>query len=608
AGHVSVTLKVGDSLYRVERHLKQKGGEVVHDACYFSDKEGRTRISPSDLKEKMVSLLGFNEPTHPKAESLVYRYAVFTPQERMKDILTQNAEERLHVIRRVLGAQTYQAAAENSSILEKRINRQAYGKKKSSEDLADKQRDLSMKTQKLADLQRQIPALEEEAARTEQEVKSAESRWTELQDERRHLTEVAGRIPLLRRDVEELEAETSDDALQITRLQKRIEDEILPRIKAFALVETPRKPMKSLKETRASQQDALSQLRASRISAAADLSKANELISKGVCPYCGQLVSEDVSKRSAHLESEVARLDTETDSLSQQMAATDSDLTVAEEWEVAKADADRAAAEKKETEASVERLRTHQGDAMKRHSRAKAELAEAEEKAAEAKGVSARIDAIRQELDSKRASNREASDRLTRANAEKDDLVSRVSELEDEVRLKEAAAAESRKLTAHQEWVSDFFRPTVEEIERQTLAHAAASFNGHFQRFFASLVEDPDIFVRVREDFSPVFEREGFEQEYDALSGGERTSVALAYRFALNSVIGEDFSSTPELVILDEPTDGFSKEQIFKLRGLLAELHSRQVIIVSHERELESMADHIFRVEKSNGTSRVSEV
>ena len=82
--------------------------------------------------------------------------------------------------------------------------------------------------------------------------------------------------------------------------------------------------------------------------------------------------------------------------------------------------------------------------------------------------------------------------------------------------------------------------------------------------------------------------------------------MALAYRFALNSVIGEDFSSHPELVILDEPTDGFSKEQIYKMRGLLDELSSRQVIIVSHERELESMADHVFRVEKRNGTSSVT--
>ena len=44
------------------------------------------------------------------------------------------------------------------------------------------------------------------------------------------------------------------------------------------------------------------------------------------------------------------------------------------------------------------------------------------------------------------------------------------------------------------------------------------------------------------------------------------------------------------------------------MRGLLDELDSRQVILVSHEKELESMADHIFRVEKKNGSSVVSRV
>ena len=171
-----------------------------------------------------------------------------------------------------------------------------------------------------------------------------------------------------------------------------------------------------------------------------------------------------------------------------------------------------------------------------------------------------------------------------------------------------AARARSIHLGKYQSWLSLFFRPTVKLIESQTLIQAAARFNEHFQRFFASLVEDPDMVVRVKEDFTPVFERQGFEQAYEALSGGERTSMALAYRFALNSVVRESIMAQPELVILDEPTDGFSKEQVYKMRGLLEALGSKQVILVSHERELESMADHIFRVEKRSGTSVISSV
>ena len=60
------------------------------------------------------------------------------------------------------------------------------------------------------------------------------------------------------------------------------------------------------------------------------------------------------------------------------------------------------------------------------------------------------------------------------------------------------------------------------------------------------------------------------------------------------------------LLILDEPTDGFSKEQLGRVREILDELQSPQIIIVSHERELESFADQIFRVTKVDGESKIS--
>jgi len=59
------------------------------------------------------------------------------------------------------------------------------------------------------------------------------------------------------------------------------------------------------------------------------------------------------------------------------------------------------------------------------------------------------------------------------------------------------------------------------------------------------------------------------------------------------------------LLILDEPTDGFSKEQLFKIREILDELKCPQVIMVSHEKELESFADQVLRIEKKGGVSQI---
>ena len=134
-------------------------------------------------------------------------------------------------------------------------------------------------------------------------------------------------------------------------------------------------------------------------------------------------------------------------------------------------------------------------------------------------------------------------------------------------------------------------------------------FNQFFQQWFELLVEDPTKSARIDEDFSIIVEQDGYEQNVNYLSGGEKTSVALAYRLALNMIVRKVATSMESnLLILDEPTDGFSKEQLLKVQDILTELECPQVIIVSHERELESFADQIFRVSKERGISTITEV
>jgi exonuclease SbcC len=60
------------------------------------------------------------------------------------------------------------------------------------------------------------------------------------------------------------------------------------------------------------------------------------------------------------------------------------------------------------------------------------------------------------------------------------------------------------------------------------------------------------------------------------------------------------------LLILDEPTDGFSKNQLSKVKDVLREMNSEQIILVSHEAELETYVDNVFQISKSEGYSRVT--
>lgn len=99
----------------------------------------------------------------------------------------------------------------------------------------------------------------------------------------------------------------------------------------------------------------------------------------------------------------------------------------------------------------------------------------------------------------------------------------------------------------------------------------------------------------------------GYDSLFNDLSGGEKSAVSLAYRLALNKIINERYQEvkTKDLLILDEPTDGFSQEQINKMQDVFDNLNVRQMIIISHERTLDSFVSDVFTFSKINHKTKV---
>ncbi|MBI5390159.1 SMC family ATPase [Candidatus Woesearchaeota archaeon] len=186
-------------------------------------------------------------------------------------------------------------------------------------------------------------------------------------------------------------------------------------------------------------------------------------------------------------------------------------------------------------------------------------------------------------------------------------LKSMDSQLQPEIVEKEAIqskAAHERKLET---WTKDRFLPIVGVIEKHVLSTVYHEFNSSFRAWFSQLVDDPMLSVRLDDTFTPLLEQNGYETTIHNLSGGEKNALALAYRLALNRVVNQLVSSikTKNLLILDEPTDGFSSEQLENVRTVLRELKLQQIILVSHEAKIEGFVDHVVRVVKREGESWV---
>jgi exonuclease SbcC len=183
----------------------------------------------------------------------------------------------------------------------------------------------------------------------------------------------------------------------------------------------------------------------------------------------------------------------------------------------------------------------------------------------------------------------------------------RSDSLENEINEKQGAKKKVSEIAEMQNWIDNYFVELMAIMERQIMANIYWQFNELFKQWFEQLMEDDTISARIDENFTPIVEQNGYDTKIEFLSGGEKTSAALAYRLALNKVINKLVSHirTKDIIILDEPTDGFSSEQLDKVRNVLDELEMKQLILVSHENKIESFVNNVIRINKNEHESRV---
>jgi DNA repair protein SbcC/Rad50 len=156
--------------------------------------------------------------------------------------------------------------------------------------------------------------------------------------------------------------------------------------------------------------------------------------------------------------------------------------------------------------------------------------------------------------------------RIQHSELSKEVVKSKTSYMENKEKLKRDVFENKEKLDKKRildeylHWIDQYYLPSIVNIENHVLELLRRRFDDHFQDWFEILVDDPSLMVNVDESFSPRITRNTNVQDYAQLSGGERTSIALAYRLALNSIVREvSFDKPVDLLILDEPTEGFSK-------------------------------------------------
>jgi DNA repair protein SbcC/Rad50 len=591
---VEVALEVKGSRVRVKRGIKKKSGRVAQTKGSIEVDGVETDYSPSEMKPAILKILGFNEPEGARNTSVIYRYAVFTPQEEMKAVLNEKPDERLQTLRKVFGVEEYKSARDNAKTYSSQIKKKCEYLRGSTRGLEEDEKVVEELGEEKKELQKIVESAEQKKRSLSDSLEKAREKEAALQEKKSEAAAARESVNSLSTLVQRIES--SLESVKKERGELQIEKPEEPKKPA----ETPEELHKKWLKAR----ELATETKRKEAVLRAESKRKKDLAKQGRCPTCGQKISGEM----------VGDAESEAKKAEQLLKESVEAEARAAELEKRLDEARRLAQARKEFELRLEAAKKAEKRAVELKKRVEREEKELEEKRRELKQKKKEIKELSSSLKEWEQAKKElreseeAFSRLEKAlERAKAKLEEKDSLLNEKRKRLEKARSEKKRLTElleRVEWLDQKFVPTVENVEEEVLGVINREFDSQFRKWVFALLEGSELDARVDASFAPQITQDGYEQDVNALSGGEKTAVALAYRLALNELTRREYPALKEnLLILDEPTDGFSKEQLYKMRAVFDSING-QVIVVSHERELEAFADKVFRVVK-DGDSEI---
>ncbi|MBI4153928.1 SMC family ATPase [Candidatus Woesearchaeota archaeon] len=617
SGTVDVTFSLGKEDVRICRNLKRTASSVVQDAGFIEVNGVRKEATAVEIKQRVLELLHYPRELLTKNKALIYRYTVYTPQEEMKYILQCDPAERLEILRKVFGIDKYKRIVDNTKILAQAVKEKKKEVLASVADLPSLQTQLENSRKELAPLHEMIlqasQRLEQAKGMAEsalEAVSQLEAQTSAMREARRNAEMVSMLLEDKRRRELKLEHEKAEIGKAISLLQEELAGFTNTSLRERILEE--KKELGKVEEELQRIMLEIHSLQLKKEHAEHVMQKISAL---NTCPMCLQNV--EAGHKSALVQGEQEKIvDAEKKKeeiqykqreiqhlLTQKKGAIE--LLLQEESMLeAKRVKIRGLREKEEHFLHLEKESLQIRGESKLLENKKEELGK---QAQDTAPMEALLEEKKRILLHLQKEEREAY--LLRAEMElkKKSLERECAQTQQRIEEKETLRKKQDYLQQLQFWLEEHFITLMQNMEKSIMLKVHADFNSFFQKWFSMLVEKDVIAAALDESFTPRIQQNGYETEFDFLSGGEKTAACLAYRLALNQVINAmaGVIATKDLIILDEPTDGFSSEQLDRLRNVLEEINIGQIILVSHEPKIESFVQHVIRFDKKEHVSSV---
>lgn len=615
SGKVVLELDIGGKTVILERVLKRTK-TIGQEASSISVDNEKFEGSVTEIKDKVLKLL--NYPSEfAKKTNLLYKFTVYTPQEEMKQIILDSAETRLNTLRHIFGIDKYKKIEENLSVFNSKLREEIRNKEGQLSDVEGIKRSLETMKESILNLEKEkekensvLQEKAEQRKRAEQDSKEMGDKVKEKEvlekEKEKSLVMLANKKEIsldLGKQIQKIELDISEGRKTIFD-EKKLQD----------LIET----ISRNKEQEKNLQENVIKL-TSQINSLNEKKREGDYIHEKIsnlqkCPTCLQEVDEDYKKNIfKKIESEIKVTEEKLLEIEKQKAMASESLgslkkqielleNKRSEEEIKKIKLESLKEKEKSLVEIMRKKKQNDSDVelMLKHTKSLGECI------GNLLKFTALFENKQKQIEQARQEEKLQEIRVAEISKEISLTYESIRDIEKKIKEKQELKKKVDYLKELENWLSSKFLNLVLFTEKNVMLKLREEFSNLFSQWFSVLVPE-GLSARLDEQFSPIMEQQGYELSYAYLSGGERTAVALAYRLALNQVINSLLSKikTSDLIILDEPTDGFSETQLDRIRDVLSQLKVQQLILVSHEAKIESFVENIIKFKKDGGITKI---
>lgn len=608
-------LEIDGDFITIERTLKKsKSGSITQDSSLLTINGSQEELSTSEMKERVISLLSYPAELAKKS-NLLYKFTVYMPQEEMKAIIQENPEVRLDTLRYIFGLDKYKRIKENTSFLVKRIKESIKTKEilVSEEHLLKEK--LSQETENKIQLAKQTNNLKIEFQNLLLKKQESENKLNILQENLDTRIKQASELDQTKIKLQAKKDSQNKIKKEIISMQAQIAAKIEFSPESLSQVsDLLEKHKKNLEENNAEFLKVNSAISVLNSKKEQPIELKEKIMSLENCPTCLQVVGESHKERiGKKLTFEIEDINRE---LEQKLIKKDSIIKEIEkekelirEYELdkqklqenkIKADHQNQIKTKIQSEAYILDRITNEITELENILQTLTSTLESSKSSQE------QFNQTKQEFQKINEVFRKKEIEIATKEKELELLKTKLEELSSDLSKKELIKKEMNRLKELNFWIQKNLVETVDRAEKGLITQVKNEFSNALSKWFTYLASE-SFSIELDDQFTPSIKNQDYEMDYAFLSGGERTSVALAYRLALNQVLNAHSSiKTNGILILDEPTEGFSSEQVQKMGKIFEELKYEQMILVSHEQEMDNFVDNIIQVTK-DASSKILE-